>query len=462
VALVTVASALAWLQWVESRAHAARTAAVRDFMFDLVNTAEAEEGQQGEVTGRQMLDGAVSRARRDFGARPQLQGELLSELGRMYMRLAAPSSAVPVLEESLRVLDGAVRGDDAALNKTRVYLAGALMQTGGDVSRVDSLARMARSACTAAGAECQKARGYASNILSQLAAYAGDDAGALAAMRACVRDLENGFGAQHEETAMAYLGLATIARNAGELNEAGGAMTRALQAAAGQRLRAADRVLLERTMAVIDSDLGRFTAARDRLLSLIGQAGSAEERALQLRILANVYVDQGDGAAALRAAGQAMATLPPGSAADELPYVRQARARALAALGRYDAARDEIDAVLQLFDEGGAAPEAFEVLRARRYRAEFLLRAGAGSQALDALRELRARHQAATVSAVETGLMLDLLGEAELGAGETAAALGSHEAARRALLRQLDESHPFMVRNTALRVGAKQRALEKT
>ena len=103
IALVAGASVVAWFQYVESRTHAERTAAVRDFMFDLVNTAEAAEGQQGEVTGRQMLDGAVSRARRDFGAQPQLQGELLSELGRMYMRLAAPESAVPVLEESLRV-----------------------------------------------------------------------------------------------------------------------------------------------------------------------------------------------------------------------------------------------------------------------------------------------------------------------------------------------------------------------
>ena len=54
-------------------------------MFDLVNDAEAVEGREGEeVTGRQMVEGAVKRARRDFGAQPQLQGELLGELGRMY------------------------------------------------------------------------------------------------------------------------------------------------------------------------------------------------------------------------------------------------------------------------------------------------------------------------------------------------------------------------------------------
>ena len=455
IGLVAVASVVAWSQFRESRAHAERTAAVRDFMFELVNDAEPVEGQAGEVTGRQMLDGAVLRARRDFAAQPQLQGELLSELGRMYLRLSAPESAVPVLEESVRILERSVRRDDAALNKTRVYLAGALMQTSDDVSRMESLARAAHGACTADGAECQKARGYASNILSQLAAYAGDDATALAEMRRCVQELESGYGAAHEETAMAWMSLATIARNAGELTEAGDAMTRALQAAEGQRLRVADRVLLDRTMAVVDHDLGRFVVARDRLLALIGQGGAAGERALQLRLLANVHVELGDGIAALRAADQALALLPD-SGDDEIPYARQARARALALLARPAEALAEIDAVLRLFADSGSAADAFEVLRARRYRAEFLMREDRVPEALGALRVLRAQHESGPVSAVETGLMLDLLGEAERRVGEAAAARGAHEAARRALARQLSEEHPFLVRNAALRNGAKQ------
>ena len=100
-------------QYRESRAHAERTAAVRDFMFDLVNDAEAVEGHEGEVTGRQMVDGAVARARRDFGAQPQLQGELLGELGRMYLRLGAAEAAVPVLAESVAVLEKHAPPDDA-------------------------------------------------------------------------------------------------------------------------------------------------------------------------------------------------------------------------------------------------------------------------------------------------------------------------------------------------------------
>jgi serine/threonine-protein kinase len=455
VALVAGATVVAWMQYRESLANAERTAAVRDFMFDLVNDAEAAEGHEGEVTGRQMLDGAVLRARRDFGAQPQLQGELLSELGRMYTRLDAAESAAAVLEESIRVLEGRVSPDDPALNKSRVFLAGVLMQTSDDTVRIRALAKSARAACTRQGVDCDKARGYASNILSQLAAFDGDQPAALAEMRRCVADVERGFGPRHEETAMAFLSLATTARNAGELAEAGTAMTRALNAAQGLRLRAADRVLLERTMAVIDHDLGRFAAARDRLQALVAQTAPGEERALQLRILANVHAELGDGAAALRSAEAAIVSLPAGADSD-LPYVRQARARALALLGQQQAALAEIDAALRLFLDGGRAEDSFEVLRARRFRAEFQLRGRQDAEALRSLRELRARHAATRVPAVETGLMLDLLGEAERRAGQTSVALVTHEAARRALAGQLTEEHPFLIRNAALRGGATQ------
>ncbi len=134
--LVLIASVVAFGQYRASRANAERTAAVRDFMFDLVNDAEAVEGHEGEVTGRQMVDGAVARARRDFGAQPQLQGELLGELGRMYLRLGAADAAAPVLAESVAVLEKHAPPDDAALNKARAFLALAHLQTGGDREEV--------------------------------------------------------------------------------------------------------------------------------------------------------------------------------------------------------------------------------------------------------------------------------------------------------------------------------------
>ena len=147
-------------------------------MFDLVNDAEADEGQEGEVTGEQMVDGAVARARRDFGAQPQLQGELLGELGRMYIRLGAVEAAEPVLADALVLLERHAPPDDAALNKARVSLATALLATSDDVAE-DSKSRGAgpRRLAPATRSNAQRSRAYASAILSQLAFESGQPAG---------------------------------------------------------------------------------------------------------------------------------------------------------------------------------------------------------------------------------------------------------------------------------------------
>ena len=171
--LVLIASVVAFGQYRASRANAERTAAVRDFMFDLVNDAEAVEGHEGEVTGRQMVDGAVARARRDFDAQPQLQGELLGELGRMYLRLGAADAAAPVLAESVAVLVKHAPVDDAALNKARAFLALAQLQTGGDREEVRALAARSREACANTSVDCAKARAYAANILEPARRHRG-------------------------------------------------------------------------------------------------------------------------------------------------------------------------------------------------------------------------------------------------------------------------------------------------
>jgi serine/threonine-protein kinase len=447
IALVCVAGGIAWQQHRESRAHEQRTAAVRNFMFDLVNDAEAADGQQGDVTGRQMVQGAVARARRDFAGQPQLRGELLVELGRMFVRLGAGEDAVPVLSEGVDTLEASASPDDPALNKGRVYLAGVLLETTDDLAHVTELARRARDACDN-GSDCVKARAYAGNLLSQLASFAGDEELALREMRRSAADSEAAFGTPHEETVVALMSLAVTARNAGHLREAGEAMARAMEVAGTVRMRAADRAQLERTMALIDYDLGRYAAARDRFRLLIATTADAAERALQLRILANVHAELSEGAEAVRAADDGLAVLPADST-QEGPFLRQARARGLALTGSEPEAIAVIDGVIVELESLGRAADSFEVLRARRYRAEFLLRAGRHDDALRELRALRGSHAVAKLSSVERGLVLDLLGDAERLGGDVVAARTSFEAARAALGEQLPEGHPYRVRNAA-------------
>jgi tetratricopeptide (TPR) repeat protein len=309
--LVLIASVVALGQYRASRANAERTAAVRDFMFDLVNDAEAVEGHDGEeVTGRQMVDGAVARARRDFAAQPQLQGELLGELGRMYWRLDAPEAAKPVLAESVAVLEKHAPPDDAALNKARAFLAQVQFRTGDDRQGIRALAMKAREACSNDSVDCAKARAYAANILSQLAAIEGDDDTALAEMRLSAIDIERAFGATHEETASALMSLAMVARNAGHPDRGGRCNEASGVHCAGPAPPAVDRAEIERSMAVIDLDLGRYAEARDRLVQMIERTNSKTERSLLYRLLATVFIELGEASEALRSSAASLESIP--------------------------------------------------------------------------------------------------------------------------------------------------------
>jgi serine/threonine-protein kinase len=450
-AMVVAASLVAWLQHRDSVAHAERTAAVRDFMFDLVNDAESEEGQQGEVTGRQMVDGAVGRARRDFGTQPQLQGELLGELGRMHLRLGNAEAAVPVLDESVAVLERSAPRGDPALNKARAFLANALLVNGGDAGRSRELATRARADCVGDDIECAKARAYASSILGQLASMDGDYERALVETRRSARDVERGFGAANAETAQALVNLAVIARNAGHLIEAGDAIQRATNISRDLRLRAADRMALERTMALIDLDLGHYPAAADRLRSLLQQPAGNAQRALLLRLLATVYLELGDDAHSLRAAQEAVAAAIESPSSAELPFALQSRARAFALVGRYPEALAGIDAAIAQFLADGSPPESLKVLRATRFRAQILLQAGRTSEALRQLHELERLHAAGAIPPVERALLLDTLGEAEAKSGNGEKSQIAHRAAAVELAKQLPDDHPYRTRNAAFR-----------
>jgi serine/threonine protein kinase/tetratricopeptide (TPR) repeat protein len=452
--LVSIASSIAWQQNRESRAHAARTVAMRDFMFELVNDAEAGEGHEGEVTGRQMVDGAVRRAKRDFEAQPRLQGELLGELGRMYTRLGAAGTAVPVLEEGVGLLEKHAPADDPALNKSRVNLADAILQDGDDIDRVRALAQSARDSCRGADVECAKARAYAGNLLSQVASYQGDTAAARAAMRRSVADTEIGFGAAHAETAMALMSLAIIARNSGQLVEAGAAMERAVSIARGSHMRAADRTSLERTMAVLELDLGHYEAARTRLEALVAQTADPVERALQSRVLANVLVELGDGARALEAGDRAVSLARDHRATDQLPFALQARARALGLLTRYEQAMMEIEAARAALLAAGRTAESPEGQRMNRISGELLLGAGQFEAAFEIVSKLRALQARVGASPADTGRSLDLLGRVQAARGDWSAAASSHESARRELVKQLPPDHPDLIRNAALREAA--------
>lgn len=124
---VLIAIAIAIHQYRLSREQEARVAAVRTFMFDLVNDTEPNElHPDTPVTGKQIIDNAVARVHHQFGSRRRLQGELLSELGRMYSRFDQSAASKQTLLEALTILMATAPPDDPALNKTCAYLASVL------------------------------------------------------------------------------------------------------------------------------------------------------------------------------------------------------------------------------------------------------------------------------------------------------------------------------------------------
>jgi len=447
--LVVVVAVIALQQYRESNAHQAHTAAVRDFMFDLIDDAEPNESQSGgQVTGKQMLDGAVERANRKFAQQPELRGELLSELGRMYLRMGEQDSALHTLQASLTLLEANALPDDPSLNKTRAQLASVLLDQG-EMTGALRLATRAQAACTRSDPDCAKARAYAGAVMSRIHLIEGHPDLALAAIRESVRYSELGFGSQGPEAAMASLNLAMIARNSGRLEEANAAMVRALAAAAPNSMRAADRIELLRSAAVLDLDMGRYAVARTRLEELLAQTRDADEHALQERLLANVLLEQGEPAQALEAAQSALGDTQPETATAENLFALQAHARALALLGRSAQALSDIQSVIDNLLRLGRQETSPVLLRARRIRAEIVLRSRQPAQAMLELEVLSRRIQsAASPNELEWGQVLDLEACAlrELGRPTEAAAL--HLRARALLQKQLPADHPFLARNT--------------
>ena len=240
------AAAVAFHQYLLSRAQATRTAIVRDFIFDLVDDAEPDEAHpDAPVTGKQIVDSGVRRARSKFGDQPELRGELLSELGRMYLRLDEPDSAKQVLGEALDLLQRNAPNSDAALNKARAHLANVLLEEN-DTAKASDLATLSLQSCTKQDADCAKARAYADSVLSRVSLMEGRVEQSLVQMRDAVHETALGFGEDDAESAMTLLNLALIARNAGHLREAGAAMSHAVAIAERKTLPAADRTHLLR------------------------------------------------------------------------------------------------------------------------------------------------------------------------------------------------------------------------
>jgi serine/threonine-protein kinase len=446
--LLVVAAATAGQQARESRAQQARVDAVRGFVFSMIADAEPAQGRT-EVTGRELLDAAVERARREFAADPRLQGELLGELGRVYFRLQQPDASASTLLSALDLLQPRVAADDPALNRTRAVLARSLMARDGE--RAQALAQQALAACTRRDAACAEARAYALYALTAIASWQGRHEIALEHARAMVRETAQAYGPSHAEMAPALEALATAARNHGALDEARKAVEQAQAMASQAQMKAANRDRLDLLQAVLEIDLGDYAAARGHVRALMQRPAAASERSTQWRMLSSAELGLGLPAQAQAAAASAAQALPPGAPTAAHWYARQAWGHAASRAAQHAQAVEALAQAREGLTAAGFAPTSASVLRVRRLWAEALLRQGQDEPAKAELQAVVAAIRAAPAAqSTEQGLALSALGCAQaLTAAPEPARISLADAQAR-LADALPEGHPHRLRAAAL------------
>lgn len=166
-------------------------------------------------------------------------------------------------------------------------------------------------------------------------------------------------------------------------------------------------------------------------------------------MIANTWLGEGEPQAALDAADSALRLAEDSGTKAEALFARQARARALALLGRSTDALLEIQDVIAGLQELKYGEDSTEITRARRFHAEILLRAGRFADGLRELETLVARMSIAREPQhLEWGQTLDLEGCALRELNRLTEARAAHIAAKEHLQKQLAGDHPLLARNT--------------
>ena len=189
------------------------------------------------------------------------------------------------------------------------------------------------------------------------------------------------------------------------------------------------------------------------------QSHDPDERALELRLLAQALLALGLPGDAQAQAAAAIALGEPARPSPELLFARQAHARALGLAGAASDGLAEMAAVVAGLESAGYSPTALELLRARRIRAELLARSGELARATAELEAVAAAPAAApSGQPLELAQTLDLLGSVLRSSGLATQALATHERARLLWSEHLPVDHPWALRNALYRAVLAQHA----
>jgi len=113
-----------------ARLEAAKAREVSGFLTNLFQQSDPGTSRGQEVTVRELLDRGAQRAERELAGQPEVQGTLLSVMGRVYLNLGMYDDAVRSADQALRIRRGLYGDVHADVAESTYDLAQALYNQG--------------------------------------------------------------------------------------------------------------------------------------------------------------------------------------------------------------------------------------------------------------------------------------------------------------------------------------------
>jgi serine/threonine-protein kinase len=140
--LIVGFSIIVTLLWQRSERARERSQAVLGFLDDLFSVTDPKQSRGASITAREVLDRGALKIKVDFTAQPELQADLMSTMGRVYLSLGVPDSAKSLFESALDLHRKTLRTGDLRVIGDLQDLASSLRLLGND-SAAEALVREA-------------------------------------------------------------------------------------------------------------------------------------------------------------------------------------------------------------------------------------------------------------------------------------------------------------------------------
>ena len=241
-------------------AEAARTERVKDFLTSLFTLANPGVSRGETPTILDMLDAGARRVALEFRDQPDLQAEMMTVLGQVYVTLGRYEAAAEQLRPALEIRERLLGASHSDVTRT-AYLLGEALHYGGQYAESEQLLRRAVDAQGQSFGETSMELGRALNLLGDLLHSRGELVEAEAALRRALALQIAMSGDDGVDVAITRRDLATVLRDRGAAAEADAIYRRSLD-------------VLEQRFGPIDPIVAR---TRSELALLLAETGRHEE-----------------------------------------------------------------------------------------------------------------------------------------------------------------------------------------